>query len=518
MSVTSLELSPSQRAAHDSLLAVRETGSVFVLEARQGLGRTTVVRSLAARLGAGFVGAGELFESIKEAHPLRLEEEWCAALIERLRQTKAVVIDDFDAAGFMFGNCSMYPRAGYMELGIRMLCDEAERLGGWLLFVGSARSQTLRERALHYGIPRFTRDDQEFLIRATFPEEHCQELDFAKIRRFAPNLNARQIARASRFVPESGWSTEDLIEYLRSQDLVANVDLGQVEDVNLEDLHGIDDVVEKLEANVILPFENDELANRLQLTPRRGILLYGPPGTGKTTVGRALARRLKSKFFLIDGTFISGTSDFYNGVLRVFQRAKQNAPAVVFVDDSDVIFEAGEEMGFYRYLLTILDGIESEEASRLTVILTAMEIAYLPPALIRSGRVELWLEMKQPDAEARRRILEARLARALPEPVEHDLEPIVAATDGLTGADLRRLVEDAKNTWAHAIANDRTDPFQDHLLAAAADVAKNKTMLAEAEAKASAHFGSRRRPRRAFPPMMFGHMPRPMGVAEDDHG
>ena len=183
---------------------------------------------------------------------------------------------------------------------------------------------------------------------------------------------------------------------------MTNVNLGDVEEVDLRDLHGVDDVIEKLEANIVLPLENDDLSRKMNLTPRRGVLLYGPPGTGKTTVGRALAHRLKSKFFRIDGSFISGTSSFYTGVISVFEHAKRNAPAVVFVDDSDVIFEAGEEMGFYRYLLTILDGIESEEAGRLTVVMTAMDVSHLPPALIRSGRVELWLEMKLPDAGARR--------------------------------------------------------------------------------------------------------------------
>ena len=144
-----------------------------------------------------------------------------------------------------------------------------------------------------------------------------------------------------------------------------------------------------------------------------------------------------------------------------------------------------------------------------------MEIAHLPPALIRSGRVELWLEMKQPDEDARMRILEARLAGALPEPVEHDLAPVVAATDGLTGADLRRLVEDAKNNWAYAIANDKTDSFQEHLMAAASDVVENKTTLAEAEAKASTHFGSRRRdPGAMFQAMAFERMRQRMAGAD----
>jgi ATP-dependent 26S proteasome regulatory subunit len=69
-----------------------------------------------------------------------------------------------------------------------------------------------------------------------------------------------------------------------------DADLGQVEAVRLEDLHGMDEVVRKLEANIILPLENDGLAKRLDLSPRRGVLLYGPPGTGRPAAEKAHAR------------------------------------------------------------------------------------------------------------------------------------------------------------------------------------------------------------------------------------
>ncbi len=484
-------LSPAQRQAWNWLRQARSCGSVFVLDGTAGCGRTTVARLLAREFDAAVLGAGDLVEAMKDAHPLRLEEEWTRVILEPLRARKAVVVDDFDATSFALGNCHSYPRSGWLETGLHRLCDEARERDAWLLFVGG-NSGTLGTLALHCPIPRFTVKDQEFLFGAAFTPEAVRDVQFEKIFRYAPRLTARQIFRAARFLPAKGLTTEKILEYLRTCDLVTNVDLGEVEAVDLRDLHGVDAVIERLESNIILPLENDELSKRLNLTPRRGILLYGPPGTGKTTVGRALAHRLKSKFFLIDGTFISGTSDFYNGVIRVFEHAKRNAPAVVFVDDSDVIFEAGEEMGFYRYLLTILDGVESEEAGKLTVMLTAMDIAHLPPALIRSGRVEVWLEMKLPDATARRRILEQRIARSVPEPADFGLDRLVASTESFTGADLRRLVEDGKNLWGYALAQGRAQTPADCFQEAAAEIARNKKLLAEAETRASAHFGSRR--------------------------
>jgi transitional endoplasmic reticulum ATPase len=212
------------------------------------------------------------------------------------------------------------------------------------------------------------------------------------------------------------------------------------------------------------------------------VLLYGPPGTGKTTVGRALAHRLKGKFFLIDGTFIAGSSGFYYQIQQVFEGAKDNAPAVIFIDDADAIFEQGEEQAFYRYLLTMIDGLESESASRIGVMLTAMNVNNLPPALVRSGRVELWLEMKLPDAGARRRIIEEHLAQ-LPEQLRSiQYDEIVQAAEDFTGADLKRMVEDGKALYAFdRVAGSAVRTPTEYMLEAISNGRSNKTRYSQAE-------------------------------------
>src|SRR5207247_10603266 len=113
-------------------------------------------------------------------------------------------------------------------------------------------------------------------------------------------------------------------------------------------------------------------------------------GAAEATVGRASAHAMKAKLFLIAGTFIAGRDGFYNRINQVFEAAKDNAPSVIFIDDADAIFEDGEERGLYRYLLTMVDGLESESAGRVCVMMTAMDVAHLPPALVHSGSVEVW--------------------------------------------------------------------------------------------------------------------------------
>jgi ATP-dependent 26S proteasome regulatory subunit len=335
----------------------------------------------------------------------------------------------------------------------------------------------IRRRAYSGEIGQFTLEDYEVVCRGNAGEA-AAGLDFGRLHRFAPELNARQLRNACRWLvqrDEGPLDTESFLGYLSSQDLSSNVDLEEVARVDWSDLKGVDDLVRELEAKVALPFENDALSRELSLTPKRGVLLAGPPGTGKTTIGRALAHRLGGKFFLIDGTMVAGSSDFYCKLSEVFAAAQRNAPSVVFIDDADVIFEDNGHHGFYRYLLTMLDGLKSAGAGRVCVMMTAMHPGSLPQAILRSGRVELWLETSLPDGDARAAILRERLA-GLPEPIgSADLTIIAAASQGLTGADLRNVVEDAKLLFAHDRSREKPAlPVEEYFLEAIETVRKQR--------------------------------------------
>jgi predicted AAA+ superfamily ATPase len=382
-----------------------------------------------------------------------------------------------------------YPRLRWLEGVALALCNYAADSGRKLILSSSGMLPgAIHQRAIKADIARFRTEDYRVLAE-NYLGDKSRTLDFEKVFRFAPKLNAYHLKAAFewllRFEPQI--DTGKLIDYLRLQRLTSNVDLDEVQQVDLGELIGVDEVIRSLETYIALPLENDQLANELNLRPKRGVLLYGPPGTGKTTVGRALAHRLKGKFFLIDGTFIAGTGDFYARVHHVFEAARENAPAVIFIDDADAIFEGGQEHGLYRYLLTMLDGLESESSGRVCVMMTAMDVGHLPLALVRSGRVELWLEMKLPDAKARRTILEQHLEKAggLFANCSHDA--VVAAAEGFTGADIKRVVEDAKGLFAF----DRGTGAQlldadAYLLRAVEGVALNKKRYVEAEAGARA--------------------------------
>jgi SpoVK/Ycf46/Vps4 family AAA+-type ATPase len=336
------------------------------------------------------VGCREFIERSAKCHPL-LEETLHAAVSTALDMHEFVYVDDIDLVHDATSSCHFYPRGNYVETAMLELLQLAERKGRKLIVPSDGSvAECFRDRSFSISIPRFTAQDYADLVEILAGPDATAKLDCAKIFRFAPKLTVHQLKAACDWLrPEGRFDTERFIEYLRSQRLASNVDLGEVQQVNLEDLQGVNDVLRSLEIHIALPLENDALANDLALRPKRGVLLYGLPGTGKTTIGRALAHRLRGKFFLIDGTFIAGSNNFYNRIHQVFEAAKENSPAVIFIDDADAIFEDGEERGLYRYLLTMLDGLESEGVSRVCVMMTAMNLNHLPPALVRSGRVEL---------------------------------------------------------------------------------------------------------------------------------
>lgn len=489
-----MTLCPAQQAAYDQLTTALPVGNVFALTSSVGRGKTTVLRAIAREQNAAFLTMKEFVDALRNTHPLAMEETFESLLRNTLKSHEFVILDDLHLLYDVVCGCGFttYPRAKFLHAPLTMLAAYAIEADKKLLFGGSA-PDPIGVRGYQAHIEKFSMQDYAALCSAYLDAEDAAQLDYAKVFRFAPKLNAHQIKAACLWLRANGQlDTDSFIEYLRSQRMGSNVDLGEVQAVDLHELKGVDDVLQSLEANIILPLENDVLASELDIRPKRGVLLAGPPGTGKTTIGRALAHRLRSKFFLIDGTFISGTRDFYQKISQVFEAAKDNAPSIIFIDDSDVIFENKEEMGLYRYLLTMLDGLESESAGRVCVMMTAMDVGNLPPALIRSGRVELWLETRLPDETARTAILQARCANLPAAFRDIAIDRLAEATEGLTGADIKRVIEDGKILYAY----DRSQglPLRsttEYFLAAVETIRVNKDRYAAAETLARQRHPSR---------------------------
>ena len=471
-----LTLTPAQQSAADRLLAALTPGAVLGLRARNGIGKTTVLDYLRTQTGGLLLNMRDFFEKLTLKRPDAIEEAFIEIIEYAIAAHEVVIVDDLHLITTIVSGFD-YPRIGLLDAALEGLAVVAEKHRRTLIFAAN-REDTLRalqSRAWFFDIADFTAADYESICRSLIGSKAAARLNYSRIHRFAPALNARQLRNICLWPAHAHALTTDMfVEYLTSNNMTSNVDLEEVQPVTWNDLKGMDDVIEALEAKIVLPFENMALSAELELKPKRGVLLAGPPGTGKTTIGRALAHRLKGKFFLIDGTVVADSNDFFGTLQNIFERAKRNAPSVIFIDDTDLIFE-NNSRGFYRYLLTMLDGLESASVERVCVMMTAMEISSIPPAMLRSGRVELWLETRLPDFEARIAILRARLGK-LAEPVRSaDTSVLAAASRGLTGADLKAVVEDGKLLFAHdKLKGKELRPIEDYFLDAIRTVRENR--------------------------------------------
>jgi ATP-dependent 26S proteasome regulatory subunit len=485
----SVQLSPSQQQGYDELRRLFPLGNVFVLAGNDGVGRTTVLRRLHHEVGGAFVNMKDFMSALRQHSPAALEETFEQIVLQALESHDIVIVDDLRLLTNVTAH-HFYPRYSLLDAPLTTLTSFAADAGKKLVFaMVQEPPRPIKERCHFARIREFEAADYEFLCNCYLGDHRAAPLDYRRIHRFARELNAHQLKAACQFHSNNDLDTDRFIDYLRSNRLFSNVDLGEVQVVSLSDLHGVDDVIRSLEANIVVPLENDELAGELGLKPKRGVLLAGPPGTGKTTIGRALAHRLKGKFFLLDGTFIAGSCTFFERINDLFEKAKLCAPSILFIDDSDMLFESHniQTAGLYRYLLTLLDGLESETAGRVCEMMTVMDVATLPPALVRSGRVELWLQMRLPDEAARAVILRRHLA-GLPATIGPvDEERLAQETDAFTGADLKRLVEDGKVLLAYDRARGLPQkPATDYFVEAVQTVRANKEAYAEAQSRAQA--------------------------------
>ncbi len=221
-------------------------------------------------------------------------------------------------------------------------------------------------------------------------------------------------------------------------------------DVTFKDVAGLEEAIEELGEIRDFLADADQFRAMGAKIPK-GVLLFGPPGTGKTLMAKAVAGEAGRPFFSISG------SDFVEmfvgvGASRVrdlFEQAKQNSPAIIFIDEIDAVGRhrgAGlggghdEREQTLNQLLVELDGFDTNTG--VIVIAATNRPDILDPALLRPGRFDRQIVIDSPDIKGRHAILEVH-ARGKPLDPEIDLEVLARRTPGFTGADLANLINEA---------------------------------------------------------------------------
>jgi len=335
---------------------------------------------------------------------------------------------------------------------LKALADHASENGLCLVYTSSVEDPERRcGSPFVVELDAYTEEDFAFFLREFCAEK--DDVDSVQVYQRFPQLSPAELRVLC--VPEAEGAKLGTEEVCKNVHRLTDVlDLEKVEGVDVPSLPGMSKVAKLLETQLLLPFENIGRKGSAFGAPKAGVLLFGPPGTGKTSIGRWLAHRLQGKLFMVNEMSIR------RQLQETFAKAEASAPSVVFIDDIDSILHRskvawGGGSDLFRFLLAKMDGLLSrkdrKEGSKgqVVVVMSCESPRSLPEALIRSGRIELWVKTEYPKAKQRARILRKFMDESeLGAVSDAKVDEVANKTEDMSAADLRRLVGDAQNVWA----------------------------------------------------------------------
>jgi transitional endoplasmic reticulum ATPase len=278
-----------------------------------------------------------------------------------------------------------------------------------------------------------------------------REAAIEAVRRIMPQLDLEARTIPPEVLETLSVTRDDFLAALkRVQPSAMREVMVEVPKVGWNDIGGLGDAQMRLREGVELPLKNPEAFHRLGIRPAKGFLLYGPPGTGKTLLAKAVAKEAEANFIAIKSSDL--LSKWYGEseqqIARLFARARQVAPCVVFIDEIDSLVPArgsgnGEPQVTARVVNTVLAEMDGMEELQSVVLIGATNRPGLvDPALLRPGRFDELVYVGTPDKAGREHILKIHTAK-MPLGTDVDLAGIAARTERFTGADLEDVVRRA---------------------------------------------------------------------------
>ncbi|MFO8016763.1 MAG: CDC48 family AAA ATPase [Candidatus Woesearchaeota archaeon] len=218
--------------------------------------------------------------------------------------------------------------------------------------------------------------------------------------------------------------------------------------VGWKDVGGMDNVKQELKEAVEWPLQHPAAFKRMGISPPKGILLYGAPGTGKTLLAKAVAKESEANFILVKGPELLSmwVGESEKGVRKIFERARQAAPSIIFFDEVDAIAprrSAGNASNVtetvVNQILTEMDGLT--EMNDVVVMGATNRPDMLDTALLRPGRFDRIILAEVPDKQMRKKIFEIHTKEMPLKSVS--LDKLAEGTEGYVGADIEAICKEA---------------------------------------------------------------------------
>ena len=286
----------------------------------------------------------------------------------------------------------------------------------------------------------------------------AREAAMDAVRRIMPQLDLAAQTIPPEVLENLNVTREDFLSALkRVQPSAMREVMVEVPNIGWADIGGADEAQDKLKEGIELPLKNPAAFRRLGIRPAQGFLLYGPPGTGKTLLAKAVAKESEANFISIKSSDL--LSKWYGEseqqISRLFARARQVAPCVIFIDEIDSLVPArgsgaNEPQVTARVVNTMLAEMDGmEELSSVVVIGATNRPGLVDPALLRPGRLDELVYVGTPDKAGREHILKIH-TRNMPLADDVNLSAIAAEAERFTGADLEDLTRRAGMTAIRA--------------------------------------------------------------------
>ncbi len=448
-----------------------------------GVGKTMLARAIAGRLGwtTIIMNLGELLSKYYGESENRLTELF---KIARNYAPSVIIIDELDAIGkarSRYVSDDVTPRL------LNILLSEMDGITKShesVLVIGTTNQPDLLDPALL----RPGRFDKVIYIpppneeaRAKMFEHMLRDkpvqgpIDYRRLAKLTERFTGADIMNVIRTVllkalregrPITQRDLEDVISKYKpslTYDLIEKYEAFRLQysrlrtyekpqvgipEVSWEDIGDLEEVKALINKYVVAAMQRRDVLQKLGIEPIHGLLLFGPPGVGKTLVARATANMLRANFIELNGAELArvGPERAAAIVKDVFNMARENAPAIIFIDEIDSVAPPRDSplgavwSGVVSQLLTEMDGLR--ELNNIIVIAATNRPWSIDPALLRPGRFDKVIYIPPPDRDARREILRVHLRGV--EVEEGVIDWVADVTEGYSGADLAALVREAK--------------------------------------------------------------------------